>query len=135
LSHRPYHLALLAEALGQVGAVQEALTALAEALELSAATGERFHETELHRLRGKLLAGKPAEAEACYRRALAVSRGQQGKTLELRALTSLSRLYRQQGRAAEARPLLEETYGWFTEGFDTHDLQEAKSLLDEIPAG
>jgi adenylate cyclase len=133
VSHRAYHLALLAEALGRTGAVQEGLTALVEALELSAATGERFHEAELHRLRGKLLADKPAEAEACCRRAHEVARGQQGKTLELRALTSLSHLYRGQGRAAEARPLLEETYRWFTEGFDTRDLQEAKSLLDEIP--
>jgi predicted ATPase len=134
LSHRPFQLALLAEALGRIGAVQEALTALNEALELSATTGERFCEPELHRLRGQFLVSKPAEAEACYRQAIEVARRQQARALELRAVTSLSQLYREHGRAAEAAPLLAEVYGWFTEGFATHDLREAKALLDEISA-
>ena len=73
------------------------------------------------------------EAEACFRQALAVSRRQQAKSWELRAGMSLSRLYRQQGRLAEARPLLAEAYGWFTEGLDTPDLQEAKALLKALP--
>jgi predicted ATPase len=136
LSHRPYHLALLAQALARDGEVQDGLTALSEALELSAASGERFLEAELYRLRGELLLASalPEEAEASFRQALAVAGAQQSKSLQLRALVSLGRLYHQQGRPAEARPLLAETYGWFTEGFDLPDLREAKALL-EAPQG
>ena len=113
--------------------------------------GERCWEAELYRLKGELLlqsgdqgltsgvlsadAGRQtreAEAEACFHQALDVARRQQAKSLELRAAMSLSRLYRRQGRQAEARPLLAETYGWFTEGFDTRDLQEARALLEEL---
>jgi predicted ATPase len=132
VSHRPYHLALLAEALGQEGQVRDGLAALAEALALSAASGESFVEAELYRLRGELLlaCAEAGAAEACFRQALDVARAQQGKSLELRAATSLGRLYRDQGRQAEARKLLAETHSWFTEGFDTPDLQEAKALLD-----
>jgi predicted ATPase len=139
LSHRPYHLALLAEALGKEGRIQEGLTAVAEALATATATGERFWEAELYRLRGELLLaraeGQPSvlsDAEAGFHRALDVARRQQAKSLELRAVMSLSRLYRQQGRQAEARPLLAETYGWFTEGLELPDLQEAKALLEQL---
>jgi predicted ATPase len=135
LSHRPYHLSLLAEALGRDGQVQEGLTALAEAQAICTSTGERFHEAELHRLRGELLlkqavgghgvALEQGEAEACFRRAVALARQQRARPLELRAAVSLCRLYQSQGRGAEARPLLAESYSWFTEGFDTPDLQEA----------
>jgi adenylate cyclase len=114
------------------------LTALAEALALCTALGERFLEAELHRLHGELLlagAEAPASvwsaAEACFRQALDVARAQRAKSLELRAVMSLARLYRQQGRQAEAGPLLDETYGWFTEGFDLPDHQEAKAFLEE----
>jgi predicted ATPase len=137
-TYRTYHLALLAETLGQEGETEEGLGVLAEAQALAERTGERFHEAELHRLRGEFLLRREAvegagrEAEDGFQRALAVARRQQAKSLELRAVMSLSRLYRQQGRPAEARPLLAETYGWFTEGFDTPDLREAKALLAEL---
>jgi predicted ATPase len=133
LSHRPYHLALLAGIPGRVGGVPEGLDALEEAQTLSASTGERFCEAELHRLRGELLrAGSDAAgAEASLREALAVARRQQSKSLELRAALSLSRLLQDQGRIDEARQPLQEVYGWFTEGWDTPDLQEARAFLDQ----
>jgi adenylate cyclase len=103
------------------------------------ANGERYWEAELHRLRGKLLLARgqaePAvrnEAETCFLRACAVARAQSALSLELRAVTSLSRLYQGQGRQAEARPLLAETCERFTEGLDTPDLQEARALLAEL---
>ena len=137
LSHRPYQLALLAQALAREGEAQEGFTALDEALALSTASGERFLEAELHRLRGELFltqgeadSSVGSAAERCFRSALDVARRQSAKSLELRAAVSLSRLYRQQGRPAETRPLLAEVHGWFTEGFDTPDLQEAKALLE-----
>jgi predicted ATPase len=135
LSHRPYHLSLLAEVLAREGQVQDGLTALAEAQTLAEATGERFHEAELHRLRGELLLKQAveveeSESEACFRRAFAVASRQRAKPLELRAAMSLCRLYQSQGRGAEARPLLAESYGWFTEGFNTPDLQEARAILE-----
>jgi predicted ATPase len=135
LSHRPYHLALLAEALADGGRLKEGLTSLDEALALCAATGEGFHEAELHRLRGSLLlgqapeAGPQAEAEASLRRAIDVARHQEAKSPELRAAVSLGRLYRGQGRQAEVRSVLAACRGWFTEGFDTPDYQEAGALL------
>jgi predicted ATPase len=132
--------ALLAESLAQQGRVAEGLDALAEALAVVRAGGVGLWEAELHRLRGELLlrcgdAGPPvqAEAEGELRLALEVARRQQAKSLELRAAMSLSRLYRLQGRPAEARPLLAEAYGWFTEGLDTPDLREAKALLEALP--
>jgi predicted ATPase len=137
LSHRPYHLSLLADALARQGQVQDGLTALAEAQSLAETSGERFHEAELHRLRGELLRKGgvgvlPGQPEACFRRAFGVARQQKAKPLELRAAMSLCRLYQGQGRGAQARPLLAESYGWFTEGFDTPDLQEARAILERL---
>jgi predicted ATPase len=102
------------------------------------ATGERWGEAELYRLRGDLLlrqtGTQPEEAETWLRKALDVARRQEAKALELRAAVSLSRLWQQQGKQDEARELLTPIYSWFTEGFDTADLQEAKGLLDELGA-
>src|SRR5262249_17792131 len=106
---------------------------LAEALAMVQQSGERLWEAEIHRLQGVLLLALPgenqAEGEACVRRALDVARHQQAKSLELRATISLCGLWQQQGKRAEARQLLAEVYNWFTEGFDTADLQEARALL------
>jgi len=105
-------------------------------LEVVNATGERFYEAEMHRLKGEwLLAHRPArsaEAEDCYQHALAVPRKQQAKYWELRASINLARLWRDQGKRSEARDLLASIYGWFTEGLDTPVLEEAKALLDEL---
>jgi predicted ATPase len=132
----PHHLALLAEAYGQAGQPEAGLTALTEALMLVAATEERWWEAELHRLQGMLLLQRSIQetlrAEAYFQKALTVAHGQQAKALELRAATSLSRLWQQQGKQQAARNLLAPIYGWFTEGFDTPDLQEAKALLTEL---
>jgi predicted ATPase len=158
---RPYLLALLAEACGRAGQIEAGLDALAEALVAVDQHAERFYEADLYRLNGELLLRKYAaagfeptstgnqkgpaasvsptgqmplhlQAETCFQRALEVARRQQAKSLELRAALSLSRLWRQQGKRSEARQLLGEVYGWFTEGFDTDDLQDAKALLDEL---
>jgi predicted ATPase len=130
---QPYNLALLAEASIQEGQTTEGLEALAEALATLPKSGARWWEAELHRLRGALLlqhtAAQPGEAEACFQQALTVACRQQAKSLELRAAMSLARLWQQQGKRAEAHALLAPIYGWFTEGFDTADLQEAKALL------
>jgi predicted ATPase len=138
-TYQTYHLALLAEALGGGGQIEEGLGVLADALALMHRTGEAFHGAELHRLRGEFLLRQGAaegdcrEAEACFLRALTLARRQQAKSLELRAAMSLARLYQQQGRQAEARPTLADCYGWFTEGFDTPDLRGAKALLQQLP--
>jgi predicted ATPase len=133
---RPYDLAWLAEAYKAVGEVEEGLRLLAEALGAADHSGERFSESELYRLKGEFLLGRSAaphtEAETCLRQALDVARRQQAKALELRAAMSLSRLWPQQGKRAEAHQRLAPIYSWFTEGFDTADLQEAKGLLDEL---
>jgi predicted ATPase len=136
-SQRTYFLALLAEALGREGQFENGLGVLAEGLALMDGKGEGFHAAELHRLRGEFLlrqdtpGGASREAEACFHRALSIARQQQAKSLELRAAMSLTRLYREQGRQAEALPMLAECYDWFTEGFDTPDLREAKALLGQ----
>jgi predicted ATPase len=134
--NRPWWLALLAEACGTAGKVEEGLTALAEALTAVHATTNRVCEAELYRLQGELrlmLATDNApEAETCFRQALEVARQQQAKSLELRAALSLSRLWQRQGKRADARKLLAPIYGWFTEGFDTADLQQAKALLNAL---
>ena len=129
---RPYLFSLLAEAYGKVGQPEEGLTVLVEALALVS----RHWEAELHRRKGELLliqqGQKVGEAEECFRQALDIARRQQAKSLELRAAMSLSRLWQQQGKQEEARQMLADIYGWFTEGFDTADLQEAKTLLEEL---
>jgi predicted ATPase len=112
------------------------LTHLTEALSLIDRTQECWFEAELHRLRAEALLvgspGDPAEAEASLLRALAVAQEQDTKFWELRAATSLARLWRDQGKREEARELLDPVYDWFTEGFDTLDLKEAKALLEEL---
>jgi predicted ATPase len=131
-----HYLALLAEAYGHVGHTEEGLGVLAEALEEVHRTGQRSYEAEIHRLQGELLLQQATpdygQAEACFQQALDIARRQQAKSWELRAAMSLSRLWQQQGKPAAARELLAPMYGWFTEGFDTADLQEARALLDEL---
>jgi predicted ATPase len=116
--------------------VEEGLHVLAEALAVVHKTEEQFYEAELHRLKGELLLHQPIpdahQAEACFHHAFAVARRQQAKSLELRTAMSLARLWQQQGKREEARALLAPIYGWFTEGFDTADLQEAQALLEEL---
>jgi predicted ATPase len=138
---RTFWLALLAEECGNVGHVEEGLRAVAEALVAAHTNGEQFYEAELWRLKGALVlqasgqrpaSDVQADAEACFRQALEIARRQQTKSLELRAAMSLSRLWQHQGKHDEARDLLAPIYGWFTEGFDTTDLQEAKALLEEL---
>ncbi|MBI3800336.1 MAG: AAA family ATPase [Deltaproteobacteria bacterium] len=151
---RPYFLALLAEASHKAGQTEKGLTLLAEALAIVERNEERMWEAEIYRLKGTLTLKQSevrsprsevpstqhltpntqaeAEAEACFHQAIEVARRQHAKSLELRAVTSLSRLWQQQGKKEEARRMLAEIYGWFTEGFDTKDLQEAKALLDEL---
>jgi len=133
-------LGSMAEAQAKAGQPQEGLTTLAEAFELMEKTGERLWEAELHRIRAELLlmrgdkdkAEARLQAESCFQHAIEVARRQQAKSWELRATTSLARLWQKQGRVDEARQRLAEIYGWFTEGFGTADLQEAKALLEEL---
>jgi predicted ATPase len=131
-----HHIALLARACEIAGQVEEALTLLDDALQILERTGERWFEAELYRHKGELLLrqGHSQAAEELYRRALSIAVEQEAKLWELRAAVSLARLRRDQGRHAEARDLLAPVYGWFTEGFDTPDLKEAKALLDELRA-
>ena len=131
---RPYGLGLLSEALARSGDNGAALAAVMEALAAAAAIGERWWEAELHRLKGlRLLArGGAEDARAAFHDALRIAREQQAKSLELRAATSLARLWGEQGRRAEARELLAPVHGWFTEGFDTADLKDAARLLSEL---
>ena len=132
----PYFCTLLAEVSAHLGHTEDGLQALAEAHTLVEQHEERWWEAEICRLRGVLLLRQPgtpqAEAETWLQRALDVARRQEAKSLELRAAMSLSRLWQQQGKRAEAHELLAPIYGWFTEGFDTADLQEAKALLEEL---
>jgi predicted ATPase len=151
-ANRPYYLALLAKVSAQMGQCTEGLKALAEALATVAKSRVRWWEAELHRLKGELLLWqastrrrakgtrrrakgtrqKRAEAETCFQQALAVARRQEAKSLELRAAMSLARLWQREGKRQEAHDLLAPIYGWFTEGFDTADLREAKALLAEL---
>jgi tetratricopeptide (TPR) repeat protein len=132
--YRPYFLALLAEAYGHAGQPEAGLTCLAEAVTRVAATEERWWEAEVYRLQGALLLRLPhpdiPQATACFHQALDIAHAQQARSLELRAAMSLARLWQQQGKRQEARDLIAPVYDWFTEGFDTADLQEAKSLLE-----
>lgn len=132
---RSRYLALLGEACGATGQIAEGLSLLAEALAFAEQSGERFFEAEIYRLRGELLLKSEApqtEVEECWRQAIAVAQKQGAKSLELRAAMSLARLWQKQDKREEAQQMLAEVYGWFTEGFDTADLQDAKALLDEL---
>jgi predicted ATPase len=134
---RSHYLALLAEAHGKVGQAEEGLSALSEALTWVDQSGERFYEAELYRLKGELVLqsgvwSRESEAEKCFQKAIEIAQKQQAKSLELRAATSLARLWQSQRKRDEARELLEPVYSWFTEGFDTTDLIDAKTLLDEL---
>ena len=131
---RPYYLGLLAEALGAAGDKEGALGAISNALSIVETSGEGWWKAELCRLRGELLrlCQEERDSEGWFQRSLDVSRHQGAKSLELRAAMSVARLWRDQGKGDEARELLAPVYGWFTEGFDTLDLKEAKVLLDEL---
>ena len=158
LNH-PYNLAFLAETYGKMGQTTEGLALVTEALVVVHTTQEAWWEAELYRLKGELTLQQSraslgqvktsqdksedtnpqpltpnvqSEAETCFLKAMDIARKQQAKSLELRAVMSLARLWQQRGKHAEARQILAEIYGWFTEGFDTKDLQEAKTLLAEL---
>jgi predicted ATPase len=130
------YLARLAEVYGESGQAEAGLRLLAEALAHVDATGERHFEAEVYRVKGELLLRQAIadipQVEACFQQALAIARRQQAKSWELRAAMSLARFWQQQGKRAEAHELLAPIYGWFTEGFDTADLQEAKTLLEAL---
>jgi predicted ATPase len=132
----PYLLALLAERHGQSGAPEAGLTVLEEALTLVDKNEERWCEAEIYRLKGVLLLQQnsniQAEAETCFHHAIHIAQNQQAKSFELRAATSLAKLWQRQGERHEAYDLLSPVYSWFTEGFDTADLKDAKALLDEL---
>ncbi len=143
--NRPFFLTLMAEACGKAGQIEQGLNTLAEAMDTVDKTGERWYEAELYRIKGELVLVREGknqkakgkneavwEAETCFSKAIDIARRQSAKSLELRAVTSLSRLCQKQGKIEEARQMLAEIYGWFTEGFDTADLKEAKALLDEL---
>ena len=132
---QPYFLALLADAYRSIGQVDEALRLLAEALSVVEKTGERDYEAELYRLTGELTLQQSQdtqEAEHCFQKAIEVAHRQSAKSWELRSASSLARLWQQQGKRTEARDLLIPVYNWFTEGFDTADLMDAKTLLDQL---
>jgi len=128
--------AALADVYAQCGNIDEGLGVIEEGLAMMRMGGEHFSLPEIHRIKGKLLlAGSANErdtAEAAFAEALSIARAQQAKLLELRAAMSLARLWRDQGKVQQARELLAPVYGWFTEGFDTRDLKEAKALLEEL---
>jgi class 3 adenylate cyclase/predicted ATPase len=154
----PYFLALIAEIYEKMGQPEEGLATLAEASAMRQRTGEQWYEAELYRLKGTLTLQSQArlrhvktdqgktedtgprpltpdpqgEAEAYFQKAVEIARQQQAKSWELRTTTSLAQLWKQQGKRTEPHKLLSEVYNWFTEGFDTKDLQEAKALLDEL---
>ena len=147
----PYYLALLAEVYGKVGRSQAGLALLAEALERADTDGQRCYEAGLYQLKGELLLAQEGksqrskvkgqksnsmhhaeEAEACFQQAIEIARRQEAKSLELRAVMSLSRLWQEQGKKKHAREMLAKIYSWFTEGFGTKDMQEAKALLEEL---
>jgi predicted ATPase len=133
---RPGYLVLLAKVTGHAGQDEDGLRPLAEALTVLEANGQGDLLAETHRLQGEFLLRQATpdtvQAETCFQQALALARRQQAKSWELRAAMSLSRLWQQQGKRDEARELLAPIYGWFSEGFDTADLQEAKALLEEL---
>jgi predicted ATPase len=138
----PYHLAMLAEARGTAGHFEEGLTVLTEAIALVESTEEQVYEAKLYRLKGELTLNQSRvqglqfsfqqQAEEYFQKSMEIARRQEAKSLELSATLSLSRLWQQQGKKAEARQMLAEIYGWFSEGFDTADLKEAKALLEQL---
>jgi predicted ATPase len=130
----PYGFGFLGDGLARQGNWTAALAALRQGLELASATGEHSWDAELQRLSGTLLIAQNEldEGQACLQQAIRIAQAQQAKSLELRAAASLARLWGEQGRRAEAHGLLAPVYGWFTEGFDTADLKEAKALLEEL---
>ena len=130
----PYGFAFLAQGLNRQGDQAEALVALREGLAIADATGQHMGDAELHRLTGTVLfaENKLDEGQASLQQALRIAQAQQAKSLELRAARDLARLWGEQGLRTAARELLAPVYGWFTEGFDTADLKEAKALLDEL---
>jgi predicted ATPase len=133
----PQYLVYLANAHAQLGQIDDAWRCIDEAM-IVEASGETWYEAEVNRVAGEtaLMAPKPdaAKAAAYFDRALAIARQQQAKSWELRAAMSMARLWRDQGKRDEARDLLAPVYGWFSEGFDTLDLIEAKALLNELTA-
>ena len=134
----PWYLAELARAHAQLGQFDDAWRCIGEAMTAVETTKERWCEAEVHRIAGEIALMSPernaAKAEAYFERALAIAREQKAKSWELRAAMSMARLWRDQGKRQQARDLLAPVYGWFTEGFDTLDLKEAKALLDELGA-
>ena len=134
--HVPLWLSSLAKAYAEVGLFNDARRCIVEAGAVGETTKERWCDTQVRHLAGEIALMGPvpdaAKAEACFERALAVARAQQAKSWELRAATSLARLWRNQGKRDAARDLLGPVYGWFSEGFDTLDLKEAKALLDAL---
>jgi predicted ATPase len=126
----------MAEACRRTGRVEEGQRVVSEGLAEIEQNGVRYYEAELNRLEGELRLGLEAaddqRAEASFRRAIDIARAQQAKSLELQAATSLARLWQRQGKREDARNLLAPVFGWFTEGFDTVDLQQAKALLAEL---
>ena len=138
---RPLFLCFLAEACGTAGRFEEGLAAVAEAIAIMGKTGERYYEAELHRLKGDLILrrsgveaepGVQTEAEECFRKSIEIARQQEARSFELKAVISLSRLWEQQGKKEQARQMLAEIYGWFSEGFDTKDLKDAKALIEQL---
>lgn len=133
---RPHFLAMLAEVYGSIDQSEEGMMAITEALALVEQTGERYYEAELHRLKGEFLmlglAPDVTQAESCFHQAIFIAQNQSAKWWGLRAATSLARLWQSQGKRQEAHDLLAPVYEWFTEGFDTADLKEARALLDEL---
>jgi predicted ATPase len=133
---RPHALCMLTDACRETGRLDDGLSALTEALTAADEHENRHCEAEMHRLKGELLLkqddSNAAEAQTCYERAIEIARNQSAKSWQLRATTSLARLLAKQGRRDEARAMLADIYGWFTEGFDTADLKDAKALLDEL---
>jgi predicted ATPase len=134
----PWYLSILARAYAELGQFDDAWRCIGEAMTAVETTKETMHEAQVNRTAGEiaLMLSEPdaTKTESYFERALAVARRQQAKSWELRAAMSMARLWRDQGKRDEARGLLAPVYGWFTEGFDTLDLKEAKALLDELKA-
>jgi predicted ATPase len=134
----PFYMCYLAKAYAQLGKLDDALHTIGEVTTAVETNKERWCEPEVYRTAGEIALRSPepdaAKAEAYFDRALAVARAQQAKSWELRAAMSMARLWRDQGKRDEARDLLAPVYGWFTEGFETLDLKEAKALLEEFAA-